>query len=187
MTPRGLSGVLRIPIYAANTAFRRSDAGGCDWFRAGCGFQEVSTGELPRVRRWPLISRSRQTSSDGTDEFAQLPDQDRLEVDFTLGRLPVGALEGRLQSRSLSACGDKRHIVAFGLIKQSGPLYFIAIEVRGIHRPQLSAQGDEGNLQFLAITPQCSGELARPRLGHASILQAALVVPRAIRQTAGGQ
>ena len=163
------------------------DAGACDLFRAGCGFQEVSTSDLPRGRRWPLISRSRQTSSDGGDEFAQLPDQDRLEVDLTLGRLPVGALEGRLQARSLSACGDKRHIVTFGLIKQSGRSFFTAIEVLGIHRAQLSAHGDEGNLQFLAIPPQCSGELARPRAGHASILQAAPVVRRAIRQTAGGQ
>ena len=119
---------------------------------------------LPVHWFWPADFTEPAADSDGADEFAQLPDQDRLEVDFTLGRLPVGPLEGRLH-RAPQRLRRQRHIVTFGLIKQSGPLFFITIDVRGIHRAQLSAQGDEGDLQFLAITPQCSGELARPRLG----------------------
>ena len=50
MTPRGLSGVLRIPIYAENTGVGGLDAGRCEAFRAGCGFQRVSISELPRRR-----------------------------------------------------------------------------------------------------------------------------------------
>ncbi|MGB0096143.1 MAG: hypothetical protein WBP81_26855 [Solirubrobacteraceae bacterium] len=38
-----------------------------------------------------------------------------------------------------------------GLLKQSGPLVFTALELLGIHLAQLSAQGDKGNLQFLTI------------------------------------
>jgi hypothetical protein len=44
MTPRALLGVMRIPIYAANTAFGGLDTGGCAGFRAGCCFQIVPRG-----------------------------------------------------------------------------------------------------------------------------------------------
>jgi len=96
MTPRVPSGVTRIPIYAAHTGAGGSDAGGCETFRAGCGFQTVSMGELPRDRHLPLASRSREAGSHRGDEFAQLPDQDRLEVDLTVGGFPVCALKYRL-------------------------------------------------------------------------------------------
>ena len=98
MTQQRPSGVMRMPIYAANTDFGGLDAGGCDRFCAGCGFQRVSMSELPRDRHMPWASRSRETSSHRGDEFAQLPDQDRLEVDFTFGCFPVGAFERRLQA-----------------------------------------------------------------------------------------
>ena len=49
-------------------------------------------------RHLPLASRSWETSSHRGDELAQLPDQDRLEVDLTLGCFPVGAFERRLQA-----------------------------------------------------------------------------------------
>jgi len=38
-----------------------------------------------------------------------------------------------------------------GVLKQSGPLVFAAIELLRIGLAQLSAQGDECNQQFLAI------------------------------------
>ena len=38
-----------------------------------------------------------------------------------------------------------------GLLKQSGPLVFTALELVGIRLAQLSAQGDKCNLQFLTI------------------------------------
>ncbi len=37
------------------------------------------------------------------------------------------------------------------LLKQSRPLVFTTIEPLGIRHAQLSSQGDERNLQFLAI------------------------------------
>jgi hypothetical protein len=48
MTLPGMSGVLRIPIYAADTDFGGLNPGGCDGFRVGCSFQEVSTRRRPR-------------------------------------------------------------------------------------------------------------------------------------------
>ena len=76
----------------------------------------------------PWDSRSREPSSHRGDEFAQLPDQDRLEVDFTFGRFPVGAFERRLQLCGLGPSGDKRNIVMLCLLKQPRPLVFTTIE-----------------------------------------------------------
>ncbi len=97
MTPRGSSGVLRILLYAANTGFH-------GWMQAAVRrFVRVAVSkkfpcELPRGRHLPWASWSRETSSHRGDEFAQLSDQDRLEVDFTFGCFPVSAFKRHLQA-----------------------------------------------------------------------------------------
>ena len=117
----------------------------------GLRFPKSFHGEPQLGGHLPWDSRSREPSSHRGDEFAQLPDQDRLEVDFTFGRFPVGAFERRLQLCGLGPSGDKRNIVMLCLLKQPRPLVFTTIEPLGTRRAQLSSQGDERNLQFLAI------------------------------------
>ena len=151
MTPRDPSGVTRIPIYAANTGFGGWDADGCGGFCAGCGFQIVSMADLRCDRHLSLASPSRETSRHRGDEFAQLPDQDRLEVDFTFGCFPVGAFERRLQPCRLGPSGGQRNIVMLGLLHQSRVLVFTALELLSLRVAQLRAVHDEENEQLLAI------------------------------------
>jgi len=111
----------------------------------------VSMGELPRDPHLPLASRTRETGSHRRDEFAQLPDQDRLEVYFSFGCFPVSAFERRLQARRLGACGCQRNIVMLGLLHQSRVLVFTALELLRVRVAQLCAVDHEENEQLLAI------------------------------------
>jgi hypothetical protein len=151
MTPRGMAGVLRISIYAANTVFRGSDAGDCDSFVRAAVSEKFPRASCPRDRHLPLASRSRETSSHRGDEFAQLPDQDRLELDFTFGCFPVGAFEHRLQACRLGPSGGQRNIVMLGLLHQSRVLVFTAVELLRLRVTQLRAVNHEENEQLLAI------------------------------------
>ena len=151
MTQRDLSGFARIPIYAANPVSGGLDAGGCEEFRGGCGFQIVSMGELPRDPHLPLASRGRETGSHRRYAFTQLPDQDRLEVYLSFGCFPVSALERRLQARRLGPCGCQSSIVMLGLLQQSSVLVFTALELLRLRVAQLRAVDHEENEQLLAI------------------------------------
>ena len=108
-------------------------------------------GDLPRDSHLPLASRSRETRIDRRDEFAQLPDQDRLEVDFTFRRFPIGAFERRLQACRLGASRGQRNIVMLGLLNESRVLVFTAHELLRVRVAQLRAVHHEENEQLLAI------------------------------------
>ena len=105
----------------------------------------------PRDRPLPLALSSGEASSNLGDEFAQLPDQDRLEVDFTFGCFAVGAFEHRLQACRLGPSGGKSNIVMLGLLHQSRPLIFTALELPRLRVVQLRSVDHEENEQLLAI------------------------------------
>jgi hypothetical protein len=108
-------------------------------------------GQVPRCRGLPSASLSWETSSHRGDEFAQLPDQERLEVDFTLGCFPVGAFEGRLQACSLGPSGGQRDIVVLGLLHQLQVLVLTALELLRLRIAQPRAVEQEEDEQILAI------------------------------------